>query len=252
MTCNPARRATLGIISAALIAAIVSTGGWAKDVPAHPAAQVPAQIAPVPAGDTDKTLAALHDELQRSKDRLVLPGQARPYYIEYRLLDLDERVISAEFGALLSTSTTRNRFMSVDVRVGDYKVDSSNFLSAEGFRGFLGSTGTVGIDRDYDSLRQDLWLAADQAYKEALASYSNKQAALRSLANAPTVDDFSQADPVVTVEPRVEPDWTSRNWEDEARTVSAVLKNYPDLYDSRVTFHLIYATNYIVTTEGTQ
>ena len=109
--------------------------------------------------------------LQRSKDRLVLPGQERPYYIEYRLLDLDERIISAQFGALLSTSTTRNRFMSVDVRVGDYKLDSSNFLSAEGFRGFLGSTGTVGIDRDYDSLRQDLWLATDQAYKEALDSY---------------------------------------------------------------------------------
>jgi TldD protein len=221
-----------------------------KPVPQASAAM--GQIAPVPAGDTDKTLAALHDELQRSKDRLVLPGEQRPYYIEYRLLDLDERIISAEFGALLSTDTTRNRFMSVDVRVGNYKLDSSNFLAAEGFRGFLGSTGTVGIDRDYESLRQDLWLATDQAYKEALASYSNKQAALRSLANAPTVDDFSQADPTVMVEPRVEADWTSRNWEDEARTVSAVLKNYPDLYDSRVTFHLIYATTYIVTTEGTQ
>ncbi len=102
------------------------------------------QVADVPAGDTDKTLAALHDELQRSKDRLVLPGQQKPYYIEYRLLDLDERMVSAEFGALLTTSTTRNRFMSVDVRVGNYKLDSSNFLSAEGFRGFLGSHGHGG------------------------------------------------------------------------------------------------------------
>lgn len=210
------------------------------------------QIAPVPAGDADKTLAALHDELQRSKDRLVLPGQQRPYFIEYRLLDLDERVISAEFGALLTSSTTRNRFMSVSVRVGDYKLDSSNFLSAEGFRGFLDSTGTVGIDRDYDSLRQDLWLATDQAYKQALDSYSNKQAALRTLANAPTVDDFEQVPPVVMVDQRVEPDWTSRNWESEARTVSAILKNYPELYNSRVTYHLIYATSYLVTTEGTQ
>jgi TldD protein len=210
------------------------------------------QIAPVPAGDTDKTMAALHDELERSKNRLVLPGQQHPYFIEYRLLDLDERIISAEFGALLSSSTTRNRFMSVDVRVGTYKLDSSNFLSAEGFRGFLGSTGTVGIDRDYDSLRQDLWLATDQAYKEALDSFSNKQAALRALANAPTVDDFSQEAAVVMVEPRVEPDWTSRNWEAEARTVSAVLKSYPELYNSRVTYHLIYATSYLVTTEGAQ
>jgi TldD protein len=226
--------------------------GFAKNAPAPPQAVSEMQIAPVPAGDADKTLAALHDELARSKDRLLLPGQQRPYFIEYRLLDLDERVISAQFGALLSSSTTRNRFMSVDVRVGNYKLDSSNFLSAEGFRGFLGNTGTVGIDRDYDSLRQDLWLATDQAYKQALDSYSNKQAALRALANAPTVDDFTQEPPVVLVEPRVEPDWTSRNWESEARTASAILKNYPDLYNSRVTYHLIYATSYIVTTEGTQ
>jgi len=227
--------------------------GFGKNPVPRPQEGAAGQIAPVPAGDPDKTLAALHDELQRSKDRLVLPGQQRPYFIEYRLLDLDDRVVSAEFGALLTSGTTRNRFMSVDVRVGNYKLDSSNFLSAEGFRGFLGgSTGTVGIDRDYDSLRQDLWLATDQAYKAALDSYSNKQAALRTLANAPTVDDFAQVPPVVMVDPRVEPDWSSRNWESEARTVSAILKNYPDLYNSRVTYHLIYATTYLVTTEGTQ
>ena len=238
------------LFMSALVAA--SATGFAQNAAPSSATVAVGQIAPVPAGDADKTLAALHDELQRSKDRLVLPGQQRPYFIEYRLLDLDERVISAEFGALLTSGTTRNRFMSVDVRVGNYKLDSSNFLSAEGFRGFLGSTGTVGIDRDYDSLRQDLWLATDQAYKEALDSYSNKQAALRALANAPTVDDFAQEPPVVTVDQRIEPDWTSRNWESEARTVSAILKNYPELYNSRVTYHLIYATSYIVTTEGTQ
>ena len=31
-----------------------------------------------------------------------------------------------------------------------------------------------------------------------------------------------------------------------------MLKNYPELYNSRVTYHLIYATTYLVTTEGTQ
>jgi hypothetical protein len=255
MTRHPAVKALLWITSAITWAALffsVPAIASAKSPAPHPQESAASQIAPVPAGDADKTLAALHDELARSKDRLVLPGQQRPYFIAYRLLDLDERVVSAEFGALLASSTTRNRFMSVDVRVGNYKLDSSNFLSAEGFRGFLGSTGTVGIDRDYDSLRQDLWLATDQAYKQALDSYSNKQAALRALANAPTVDDFSQVTPVVMVEPRVEADWTQRNWESEARTISAILKNYPELYNSRVTFHLIYATSYLVNTEGAQ
>ena len=154
---------------------------------------------------------------------LQLPGVDKPFYIEYRLLDLDVRTVTASFGALVSSSTTRNRFMSVDVRVGDYHLDSSNFISEDGFQGFLGSTGEVGIDRDYNSLRQDLWLATDQAYKAAVTQMSLKQAFLRSLTKPPEIDDFSQEPPLVKIDPRVEPDWTSRNWEDEARTASAVL-----------------------------
>ncbi|HEX2715662.1 MAG TPA: hypothetical protein VHM88_26060, partial [Candidatus Acidoferrales bacterium] len=139
------------------------------------AAPARAQAPRVQPGDSDKTLLAMRDELQRSRDRLAIPGLERPYYIEYRLLDLDVRTVSASFGALISTNTARNRFMSVNVRVGDYKLDSSNFVTDESFRGFIGSTGQVGIDRDYNSLRQDLWLATDQAYKEALDTLSRKR-----------------------------------------------------------------------------
>ena len=106
----------------------------------------------------------------------------KPYYIEYRLLDLDVKEVVAQFGTLLSSKHTRQRFMDVEARVGNYKLDSSNFIGEEGFRGFIGSTGSVGIDRDYDSLRQDLWIATDQAFKEAVETYSRKQAYLSSLA----------------------------------------------------------------------
>ncbi|HEX2715478.1 MAG TPA: metallopeptidase TldD-related protein, partial [Candidatus Acidoferrales bacterium] len=141
---------------------------------------------------------------------------------------------------------------SVNVRVGDYKLDSSNFVTDESFRGFIGSTGQVGIDRDYNSLRQDLWLATDQAYKEALDTLSRKRGFLRSLAKPPDIDDFSRAQPVKLIEPRLEPDWTSRNWEDEAKAISAVLRGDPQLYDTRVTYHLIYATSYLINTEGAE
>jgi predicted Zn-dependent protease len=241
----------------AAVVLVAAVGKAADATPARPAAppkpQSAQMVAPVPAGDTDKTLAALHDELERSRTRLALPGQEKPYYIQYRLLDLDQRTVVAQFGALVASTTSRNRFMSVDVRVGDYKLDNSNFIAGQGFRGFLGgSTGSVGIDRDYDSLRQDLWLATDQGYKQALESISQKRAFLRSLANAPTIDDFSKEPPAVIVEPHAEPDWTSRNWEAEAKAVSAMLKKYPEIYNSRVTYRIVYATTYLVTTEGTQ
>jgi TldD protein len=207
--------------------------------------------APVPPGESDQTLHAMHDEMERSISRLQIPDVGKPFYIEYRLLDMDVREVSASAGALVSSSTSRNRYMRVDVRIGDYHLDSSNFISDEGFQGFLSSEGEVGIDRDYTSLRQDLWLSTDQAYKEAATQMSLKQAFLRSLTKPPEIDDFSKSQPMVRVDPRIEPDWTSRNWENEARQASEVLRTFPQLYGTRVNYYLIYATTYLMTSEGT-
>src|SRR5947209_6310652 len=179
--------------------------------------------------DNDHTLQAMRDEMARSKARLELKipntdQPVRPYYIEYRLLDLDVREIVAEFGTLLSSTHTRNRFMNVAARVGGYKLDSSNFVSDDAFRGFIGPTGSVGIDRDYDSLRQDLWIATDQAFKEAVETYSRKQAYLSSLAKQSEIDDFSQTTPIQNIEPLLMADWSNRNWEQEARDASTTLR----------------------------
>jgi TldD protein len=207
--------------------------------------------------DNDQTLRAMRDEMARSKTRLELniPGTqqpVRPYYVEYRLLDLDVREIVAEFGTLLTTTHGRNRFMNVEARVGSYKLDSSNFIGDESFRGFIGSQGSVGIDRDYDSLRQDLWIATDQAFKQAVETYSRKQAYLSSLARQSNIDDFSKAEAIQHIEPLLTPDWGNRNWEQEARQSSAALRLFPDINESRVTYYLVYATEYLLTSEGTE
>ncbi len=211
-----------------------------------------AQSQVAPSADNDQTLRAMRDEMRRSRDRLKLPSQDPPYYLEFRLLDIEQRSIVATFGALLNSTTSRNRFMDVNVRVGDYLLDSSNFISDEGFRGFIGSTGSVGIDGDYDSLRQDLWLATDQAYKESLDQFSRKRAYLMSLARPSDIPDFSRQQPVVLLDPKVAADWTSRDWETEARQVSAALRAFPELYASRVTYHLVHMTYYLLTSEGTE
>ena len=210
-----------------------------------------------PAQDSDQTLRAMRDEMARSKTRLELkiPGTdqpVRPYYVEYRLLDLDIREIVAEFGTLVSSTQGRNRFMNVEARVGGYKLDSSNFIGDESFRGFIGSQGSVGIDRDYDSLRQDLWIATDQAFKQAVETYSRKQAYLSSLARQSNIDDFSQTQPVQVIQPLVVADWSNRSWEQEAREASATLRLFPDIYESRVTYYLVSATEYLLTSEGTE
>lgn len=207
--------------------------------------------------DHDHTLQAMRDEMARSKARLELQipnsDQAvRPFYIEYRLLDVDVREITAEFGDLLSSTHTRNRFMDVQARMGSYKLDSSNFVSDDAFRGFIGPTGEVGVDRDYDSLRQDLWIATDQAFKQAVDTYSRKKGYLSSLARQSDIDDFSKTEPVELVEPLATPDWTARNWEQEARDTSAVMRAFSQIHESRVSYYLVYATEYLLTSEGVE
>ena len=207
--------------------------------------------------DNDQTMRAMRDEMARSKSRLELPippsgKPVRPYYVEYRLLDMDVREIVAQFGALVTSTHNRQRLMTVAARVGDYKRDSSNFISEEGFRGFIGPNGTVGIDRDYDSLRQDLWIATDQAFKEAVETYSRKEAYLSSLARPSDIGDFSKVEAIQHVEPLVGADWSNRNWEQEARETSAALRAFPQIYESRVTYYLVYTTEYLLTSEGTE
>src|SRR5262249_37944967 len=88
------------------------------------AGTVAASSKPQDAKDNDQTLRAMRDEMERAKSRLELnilgvEKPVRPYYIEYRLLDRDVVEVTGEFGALLNSAHTRNRFMNVEARVGD-------------------------------------------------------------------------------------------------------------------------------------
>jgi predicted Zn-dependent protease len=57
---------------------------------------------------------------------------------------------------------------------------------------------------------------------------------------------------VKNVEPLVTPYWSNRNWEQEARETSAALRAFPEIQESRVTYYLVYATEYLMTSEGTE
>jgi len=236
--------------SAPAISVPAEDGFPAIDIPAR---QAQSQENASQAAAEDDTLRAMKDEMARSRARLETADLGKPYFITYRLLDVQVRSVTADFGSIVNSATTRSRFMLVDVRMGDYHIDSSNFITGGGFQGSIGNAGQVGIDGDYYSLRQDLWLATDQAYKQAADMLARKQAFLNSLAKPPEIDDFARIDkPVVLVEPHAVPDWTSRDWDKEAGQASAVFRTFPDIYAGRVTYYMVYQTYYLLTSEGTE
>ena len=54
------------------------------------------------------------------------------------------------------------------------------------------------------------------------------------------------------IEPLVASDWTSRNWDQEARDSSAAFRAFPQIYESKVTYYLVFTTEYLLTSEGTE
>ncbi len=73
---------------------------------------------------SDPILQAMHEELARSKDKLKMDNVPAPYYIEYRLSDVEEFDAEAAYGALREKQRVHSRILRVVVRVGDYKQDS--------------------------------------------------------------------------------------------------------------------------------
>ena len=153
-------------------------------------------------------LKAMLEELDRSMSQLQLPGFAKPFFIQYRIEDVDDFSTKAEFGASEGSQRTHERVARVTVRVGDYKTDSS------GGRGD-GALELAALDDDPIALRSALWSATDTAYKSALAAYAQKQAALKQVQTPPQADDFSHEKPLISLaepaELKVDEDaWTQR------------------------------------------
>ena len=194
---------------------------------------------------SDRLLGALREEMDRSKAQLKMENVAAPYYIEYRVTEIDQFEASAVFGALRSQQRDRGRLLRVTVRVGDYKQDS-----------FYGSgEGTIDLvpsDDDVFAIRHRVWLATDRAYKAATEALSAKQAALKQLKVDEPVEDFAHASPVEVIEPLAHfatTDFTP--WVHLLEESSAAYRTDKDLETFESSLRFTAENRYFLNSEGT-
>jgi predicted Zn-dependent protease len=185
----------------------------------------------------DVVIRAMHDEMQRSIQKLQLEKLDRPYFISYRIVDNESREISSTLGSLLTNSESHTRLLVANVRVGDYSFDSSNFFSfptgGSGFAQMSAGIVSLPLDDDYKELRRQLWLATDGAYKKALEDIAGKRSALENRNRADDIPDFTKVEPVSITDlaPRVEFDVQSAT--QLVRDTSAVFRQNPLIQSSR-------------------
>ncbi len=213
------------------------------DATKTPASDALAAARAAAGGDT--LLEALLTELNRSKAQLKMDQVAAPYYIEYRVNDVDEYQAEAAFGAVRESQRVRYRVLRVVVRIGDYKQDSY-------YNQGMGETNILPLDNDPIALRHQIWLATDEAYKAAGAALTEKQAALKQFSTETNpVDDFAKAPVVAAVEPTVTLQVDAAAWKKTLEDVTNLYRQYPDVQSVSASARFSAVNEYLVNSEGT-
>jgi TldD protein len=193
----------------------------------------------------DPLLEALLTELQRSKAQLKMDQVQAPYYIEYRVHEVNAHFLEATFGALRDEQTTRVRILRVVVRVGDYKQDS---YYGQG----VGETTVLPLDNDPIALRHQIWLATDEAYKAAIEALTQKQAMMKQFAaDANPVDDFARTPPTRAVVEVAQLREDAAAWRKTIEEATNLYRQYPAVQSVSASARFVLINEYFVNSEGT-
>ncbi|HVP12597.1 MAG TPA: metallopeptidase TldD-related protein [Phycisphaerae bacterium] len=208
--------------------------------------------------DSTVLMRAMVDELARSM-KLQMEDLEQPYFVQFAVDDLIAYRIAGEFGAITSSQHSRSRRFNCQVRVGSMELDNTNF--SEGGGGFggggrgrmaMGRLSALPLDDDYMAIRQAIWRAADDDYKEAVETLTRKRAYLKSKNVADRPNDFSSVKAVEHIGSTAVLNFHRAEWEKNVQRVSAQFKKYKQVQDSGVQLTVGAGNSYVVNSEGTR
>lgn len=201
---------------------------------------------------TPEILESIAVELDRSMDSLQLGSAPKPYFIGYKVTEVDVNDVVASLGA---TSTSKNRHFAIidsHVHVGNYQFDNSNFViprneNVDGIVNF-----PLPLEATPRIARRAAWLATDTAYNEALYQLQSKMEAQKTGATGSGADSYAVGTPLN--QPEEVQVWqleTLADLEARAENISAVLRDEDHVRDSRVAFTSFLERRWYINSEGT-
>lgn len=198
----------------------------------------------------DVLLKAMRDEMDRSMAQLRLENLDKPYFIAYRAQETSTMSASASFGSLLSSTENRTRAFTVEIRVGDYALDNTNFLSP-GPGAFGVGSARLPLEDNYKEIRRQIWLATDGAYKKAVEDLGKKRSALQNRNRTDALPDFSKEQAATVTEPAAPLAVNRAEAEKMVRELSALFRNSPQVSTSTVSWNAVSNRRLYINSEGT-
>lgn len=199
--------------------------------------------------DDDALMLAMRDELARTMDELRMEDMDKPYFVAYTVRDTAQVSTGASFGALLPSSKSRSRRLSVELRVGDASFDNTNFRAMGSFLSG-GGGAMLPLTDDPVEIRRQIWLATDAAYKNALKQIAAKRAALQNTTRVEDLGDLAPQEPYIyAVEERRDIPKLS-GIETLVRDLSMQFRDMAHIMDSSVRARVSQTRTYYRNSEG--
>jgi TldD protein len=252
MNANSKRTAPLSIpyiLLAAFIALscshLASAQKNVKTDPSHASNAAASTVDTTPeAATSDPVILAMREELERSKSQVKMENVSAPYYIEYRLSDVQEYSAEATFGAVRENQRVHLRSVRVVVRVGDYKQDSY-------YGPGLGVVDLAPLDNDSIALRRQLWNATDRAYKIASEAFASKKALLSQYSAEQPFDDFAKVPALQSIGPLAKLEFSPDGWKQALEKSTELFRSDPKIQSLSAGVRFRAVNVYFVNTEGT-
>lgn len=205
----------------------------------------------------NRLIKIMERELWRSFNGLKNAGKEPLYFLQYEVIEEEELNISAFNGAIENTEHNRNRYLTVDVRVGNYKWDNTHQLrgkyGSSGFDFYTPSYELIPLEDDEFSIREVLWKRTDEEFKKAQERIIKVKAERETkVLETDTSPDFSSAEKQVDIGDRATLSVDTLSWVGRLKELSKVFKEYPWIYSSVVGLTARAVTKYLVNTDGTK
>lgn len=195
-------------------------------------------------------IRAMHDEVERAR-KISLENLPAPYFVQIGLDASENFNVSAMLGGIVSRRHESFRAPDVQVRVGSYAFDNTNYVGSGFGFGSRYDLGPFPLDNSYPVMRRYFWLETDSAYKSAVEAISRKQAALRNITQAEKLNDFAHAPVVHSLQDFRKLDLDESSWTDRVRELSAIFARYPAIKTSSVELEASNGGYTMVNSEGT-
>jgi predicted Zn-dependent protease len=198
--------------------------------------------------EKDELLQLLRQEVKQQFASLQQTDNP-PYFLAYRINETTDFYISANFGHIYENNTSKNVFLTIEIRVGNPLTDNyhSSLQKSREIKQI-----PLPIEENLALIRKIIQKETQVAYTDAVLKYVDNQSNIR-LFSQKQLQDFSflAQKTVAYYEPRIlENHWHEEVWLRALRYCTADAAMLPDMTKASANLHFTMSRQYMVNSEN--